>query len=219
MTNPTFRRSLFAVLFEVEPEASRTDEYLRIAGALRPQLLATEGFLENERFRSRTRPGALLSLSLWDSEKALIRWRAAGPHHAAQARGRAGVLAGYRLRVGEVTLAAGRLASGRDPGWMRHDETETAEDKAVALVAGEWGVIGLLEETSLRQGALHAELFGGLTDPNRGALLTAWRGVAEAEAFARIARDGRLQATDVYAIRILRNYGMTDRREAPQHHV
>lgn len=75
------RSSLFAVVFEVKPNAQRGSDYLRIAKGLRPVLVAMPGFLENERFRSRTRPGYLLSLSLWADEKALVRWRTVEKHH------------------------------------------------------------------------------------------------------------------------------------------
>jgi heme-degrading monooxygenase HmoA len=219
MTTSKPHSSLFAVLFEVEPDPARFDEYIQIAAALRPKLIATEGFLDNERFRSQTRPGVLLSLSLWENEKALVRWRTEAAHHGAQAKGRNGVLAGYQLRVGEATLAAGRFAARRELGWMRHDETEAAEDKAAALIAGGADLTGRLAQTAVERGALQAEAFTCLTDQSRVALLTIWRSVIEAEAFARLAMERVGPSADIYAIRTVRSYGMVDRFEAPQHHV
>jgi heme-degrading monooxygenase HmoA len=104
---------MFAVIFEVRPRADRWDDYLALARMLRPELQRTEGFLENTRYRSRTRDGVLLSLSLWRDEKAVIRWRTHPGHFAAQGRGRREILADYRLRVGEVTalLDAGKLVT------------------------------------------------------------------------------------------------------------
>ena len=64
-----------AVIFEVEPDPERFDAYLARAASLAPRLAAIEGFVENERFRSRRRPGHLVSLSLWEDEAAAIRWR------------------------------------------------------------------------------------------------------------------------------------------------
>src|ERR1700710_631453 len=93
---------MFAVIFEVNPRPDAWDDYLRHAGALRPELAAIEGFLTNERFTSLTRPGWLVSLSIWRDEKALVRWRTHALHHDIQGKGRSSVFADYHLRVGEI---------------------------------------------------------------------------------------------------------------------
>jgi heme-degrading monooxygenase HmoA len=91
---------VIAVIFEVWP-AERGD-YLNLAAALAPRLQAIDGFISIERFESLAQPGKLLSLSIWRDEAAVAAWRADEPHRAAQARGRAAVLADYRLRVAAV---------------------------------------------------------------------------------------------------------------------
>ena len=93
---------MIAVIFEVEPAEGRRDAYLNLAAALAPQLKDVDGFLSIERFESLTTPGKLLSLSFWRDEAAVAAWRRLPAHRAAQARGRSGVFAGYRLRVAEV---------------------------------------------------------------------------------------------------------------------
>ena len=93
---------MIAVIFEVEPEAAHRQEYLDIAAALRTQLEAIDGFVSVERFESLSRPGRILSLSFWRDEEAVARWRNLEAHRMAQARGRAGVFRGYRLRVAQV---------------------------------------------------------------------------------------------------------------------
>ncbi len=97
---------MWAVLFEVTPKPDRWDEYLAHAASLRPELLQIDGFLDNRRFASRSRPGTLLSLSYWRDETALIAWRSHGLHHAVQAAGRNEVFRDYRLRVGAVVNGA-----------------------------------------------------------------------------------------------------------------
>ncbi len=77
---------MFAVIFEVNPDPSRFTAYIEIAKSLRPELQAIDGFVENIRYRSLTRPGWLLSLSTWADEKALVRWRTRERHHLAQER-------------------------------------------------------------------------------------------------------------------------------------
>jgi heme-degrading monooxygenase HmoA len=93
---------MIAVIFEVEPAAGERDTYLSIAARLRPELERIDGFLSIERFESLTTPGKLLSLSFWRDEAAVAAWRQLEAHRAAQAAGRGGVFAGYRLRVAHV---------------------------------------------------------------------------------------------------------------------
>lgn len=93
---------MIAILFEVEPAEGQRDTYLDLAAALRPELERIEGFVSVERFQSLTNPGKLLSLSFFETEDAVIRWRERVVHQAAQRRGRAGVFRDYRLRVAPV---------------------------------------------------------------------------------------------------------------------
>lgn len=93
---------MIAVIFEVWPAEGETDRYLDIAAGLRAELETIDGFLSVERFRSLADPDKLLSLSFWRDEDAVARWRAMPRHRAAQAAGRGGVFAGYRLRVAAV---------------------------------------------------------------------------------------------------------------------
>jgi heme-degrading monooxygenase HmoA len=93
---------MIAVIFEVEPDPAHRQEYLDIAAALRAELETIDGFLSIERFESLSQPGRILSLSFWRDEAAVAHWRNLESHRMAQARGRAGVFSGYRLRVAEV---------------------------------------------------------------------------------------------------------------------
>lgn len=93
---------MIAVIFEVQPAEGRKDEYLRIAAGLRPVLEQIDGFISVERFQSLTNPDKLLSLSLFRDEDAVKAWRNTITHRNAQAMGRDGVFADYRLRVAHV---------------------------------------------------------------------------------------------------------------------
>ena len=93
---------MIAIIFEVEPAEGRFDDYLENAAALREELQRMPGFVSVERFRSLTNPGKLLSLSLWEDEGAVTRWRCHAGHRASQSAGREGIFAGYRLRVAAV---------------------------------------------------------------------------------------------------------------------
>jgi len=104
---------MIAVIFEVWPHADHRSDYFDIAADLRPHLQQIDGFISVERFESLTEKGKILSLSFWRDEAAVARWRNLEQHRAAQAKGRAGIFANYRLRVASVL---------RDYGMERREE-------------------------------------------------------------------------------------------------
>jgi heme-degrading monooxygenase HmoA len=93
---------MLAVIFEVWPAEGRSAEYFDLAAGLRADLECIDGFVSIERFESLATPGKFLSLSFWRDEEAIRVWRGLERHRAAQASGRAGVFADYRLRVATV---------------------------------------------------------------------------------------------------------------------
>ncbi|NDV99662.1 antibiotic biosynthesis monooxygenase [Salipiger sp. PrR002] len=93
---------MIAIIFEVIPAAGRKDDYLDIAAAMRPMAQEIEGFISVERFQSLTNPGKLLSISFFEDEAAVARWRSLAAHRGAQKAGREGIFADYRLRVCHV---------------------------------------------------------------------------------------------------------------------
>src|SRR5688572_33246197 len=93
---------MITVIFEVWPHGERKQEYLDIAASLRPLLDEIDGFISIERFESLSQPGKILSLSIWRDEAAVAVWRHLEPHRLAQAQGRGGIFADYRLRVAAV---------------------------------------------------------------------------------------------------------------------
>lgn len=95
-------RSMIAVIFEVGPASGERDHYLDIAARLKPELEAIDGFFSVERFESLTTPGKVLSLSLFRDGAAVAAWRNTADHRTAQAAGRGGVFADYRLRIAAV---------------------------------------------------------------------------------------------------------------------
>jgi len=106
---------MIAVIFEFAPAPGRKQEYLDLAAALAPQLERADGFVSIERFESITRPRHFVSLSFWRDEEAVRKWRNLEQHRAAQAQGRAGIFAGYRLRVAAVLRDYGREARTEAP--------------------------------------------------------------------------------------------------------
>ena len=93
---------LIAVIFEVWPAEGRAVEYFDLAASLREDLVKIDGFISIERFESLTTKGKYLSLSFWRDEEAVSAWRNLERHRKAQAMGRGGVFADYRLRIASV---------------------------------------------------------------------------------------------------------------------
>jgi heme-degrading monooxygenase HmoA len=125
---------MFAVIFEVQPKPERWNDYLDTARMLRPELERIEGFIDNERFRSQRTEGRVLSLSTWQDEKALVRWRTQATHHTqGQEPGRAEIFADYHLRVGEIT-ADTRPPDGTVLREQRFDTTDVGAAKVVAII-------------------------------------------------------------------------------------
>lgn len=106
---------MIAVIFEVLPHAQTRDEYLSMAADLRPMLEHIDGFLSIERFQSLSQPGKVLSLSFWRDEEAVQRWRTLEAHRLAQAQGRAGIFADYRLRIASVIRDYGMMEREQAP--------------------------------------------------------------------------------------------------------
>jgi heme-degrading monooxygenase HmoA len=110
---------VIAVIFEVVPAPGRRQEYLDLAASLRPELERMDGFVSIERFESLTTGGKILSLSVWRDEEAVKRWRQFEGHRAAQAKGRGGVFADYRLRVASVIRDYGMHERAQAPADSR----------------------------------------------------------------------------------------------------
>ena len=206
---------MFAVIFEVTPKQSRWEDYLDYAKALKPELEKIEGFLDNERFESRSRKGWLLSLSLWRDEKAVVRWRTLEHHHKVQEKGRFEVFEDYHLRVGEVT-ADTDSPKGQRLAQQRLDETETGAAKAVTISQWSGPASGLGLPRNGAEGLLAHEVFESITNKGKLLLLVSWRDGATAASWHPAKVAGK--APRHFQVRIIRDYGMFDRREAPQYY-
>jgi len=210
---------MFAVIFEVEPKRERWDDYLETARRLKPEIERIDGFIDNDRFKSRRDAGRLLSLSTWRDEKALVRWRTLAAHHQAQERGRFEIFADYHLRVGEVVADS---ASAAPLPQQRLDETETAAAKCVTvteLTPAEAAANPAGDAAALLgadgAGALEHEAFESIYAAGKLLLLQSWRDPKTAERWVPRAVAG--YALRHRRVRIIRDYGLVDRREAPQY--
>lgn len=215
---------MFSVIFEVYPREERFEEYLALAKRLKPILEKVDGFVDNERFESKRRPGWILSHSTWRDEKSVVRWRTTREHHLAQEQGRSEILRDYHLRVGDVTADtdAPKEAPVHE---QRFDETEIGAAKLATLTeitpqAGTaFGSHGdLLSALGLdvsRDGVVDHDVFASIYNPGKFAVLLSWRDPKAANLWMPAEPEGT-QTLRHRKVRIVRDYGMFDRRESPQ---
>jgi heme-degrading monooxygenase HmoA len=217
---------MFSVIFEVHPKPDQWDAYLDNAKMLRPELEQVDGFIDNIRYKSLTRDGWILSLSGWRDEKSVVRWRTKMRHHMVQEKGRSEILLDYHLRVGQITHDT-RIPEGYVLAEQRLDETEVGEGTTVTLVDAECPLrameaskpadfaryLGLSPHAA---GLIGWDVFDAVLTPGDLILLLSWRAKEDAAAFENavsLPQSGRLRR-----VRVVRDYGMFDRREAPQYY-
>jgi heme-degrading monooxygenase HmoA len=165
----------------------------------------------------------VLSLSIWRDDKAVTRWRTHAAHHGAQEKGRFEIFADYRLRVGEITAD-----TAPPPGCAvvqeYFDETETGDAKAVTIseitgtAAQGSGADALAAQLGLcpgTPGLIDHEAFESIYVPGKLLLLAGWRDAEAADAWSP-SRPATAPPLRHRHVRIVRDYGLFDRREAPQ---
>jgi len=223
---------MFSVIFEVLPNEGKKEAYLELAKHLKPILETIDGFVDNERFESRLRPGWVLSHSTWRDEKSVVRWRTEGEHHATQAKGRYDIFQDYHLRVGDVT-------ADTDPPKQapilerRFDETEIGKAKLVTfteitprqgaaradLLADKADLLPAHLGLDLTNGAIVAhDVWASIYNPGKMALLLSWTDAKAASLWTPRKGDG-VEKLRHRSVRVVRDYGRFDRREAPQYYV
>lgn len=106
---------MIVVIFEVQPFDQHRETYMDIAAALQSELEKIDGFVSVERFESLTTPGKLLSLSVFQDERAVAEWREVVEHRAAQMAGRSTFFKDYRLRVAGIIRDYGMSDRGEAP--------------------------------------------------------------------------------------------------------
>ncbi|AET90806.1 antibiotic biosynthesis monooxygenase [Burkholderia sp. YI23] len=216
---------MFSAMLEVNPMPEQFDAYLGMAKVLRPELDKIDGFVDNTRYGSLTREGWLLSLSSWRDEKSLVRWRTTSKHHTIQQAARDRVFADYRLRIGQI-VADTHIPEGQVLQEQRLDVTETGAGKAVTLheATRKPAWLGEVDPQTIAKslgldiaapGLVAWDVFDALLSPGDVIAVATWRDQAAADSYVREAAqpgDVRLRH-----IRVIREYGMFDRREAPQY--
>lgn len=216
---------MFSVIFEVNRRPDKQDEYLENAKHLKPILESIDGFIDNERFESKLRQGWLLSHSTWRDEKSVVRWRTQGDHHHVQEKGRFEIFRDYHLRVGEVIsdTAPPPQAPIRE---MRFDETQVGEGKYITfteLTPADGSSFGMQPQRlpahlgldTRSEGLVNFDVWESINSQGKLALTAGWTTADRARAWKPAPLAGAKPIRH-RVVRVVRDYGMFDRREAPQ---
>src|SRR5438552_290815 len=100
---------MFAVIFDVYPKPERYDDYLALAGMLRPDLEGLDGFV------SIYVQGKVLSRSSWRDETAARAWQAHVLAHVSSRARAAGPTVRARLRVVAIERDYGMFERAQAP--------------------------------------------------------------------------------------------------------
>ena len=87
------------VLFEVAVKDGKMEDYLNMAAGLKDALSQAKGFIRSERFSSLSEEGKIFSMSLWEDEASVERWRDLAAHRMCQKHGRMEIFDGYTITV------------------------------------------------------------------------------------------------------------------------
>lgn len=218
---------MFSVLFEVQPKAEKWDEYLNNAKMLRPELEQIEGFVDNIRYKSMQRDGWILSLSSWRDEKSVVRWRTARNHHLVQQKGRDDILESYHLRVGEI-FADNKLPAGMKLLHQRNDETEVGEGTMATIITATRppnhpsNVIACSQFLGLDiysgSALVDWDVYDAVLTPGDLCLMLVWKDCSAVDHFEGGERVLLPDTHRIRHVRVVRDYTMQDRREAPQYY-
>ena len=192
---------MYALFFEVRPKPGHLPHYFEHVERLRPALARHEGLLFLDRYRSLTDDAILLSHQHWRDEAAILGWRRDSLHLQSQQAGRYQHFADYRIRVASLVCQ-----------WVDGQFSEAAQDQIEGPDEGRF-VIAAYSQATEGTAPAHA----GFESVNRqGAFISLQavpnRSLAQASVRASSHLPGMQSAR---AFRVVRDYGMLEREEAP----
>jgi heme-degrading monooxygenase HmoA len=188
----------YAVFFDVLPKEGYANTYFGMAGELKPIVDKSPGFISVERFENLASPGWFLSFSQWADEDALKVWRTQRDHYQAQLSGKNLILGDYRLRVGKQIEAKG-LGAGK---------------VAIAAILGNLSSVREIVRSIKIRKTESPRMFRGVINQDRAiALYEDQDTINVINSLDGIDANGEFEV-QVFAIQ--RDYGMTDRAQAPQ---
>jgi heme-degrading monooxygenase HmoA len=192
---------MYALFFEVRPKPGHLPHYFEHVDRLRPALARHQGLLFLDRYRSLSDEAVLLSHQHWRDEAAILAWRRDSLHLQSQQAGRYTHFADYRIRVASLVSQ-----------WVEGQCSEAEQDSAHAPEEGRF-VIAAYTQTADGEAPAHA---GFESVNHRGAFITLQEVGSRSLAKASVGAWANVPALQsARAFRVVRDYGMLERKEAP----
>jgi heme-degrading monooxygenase HmoA len=201
---------MIGLFFEVMPRPGHEQAYFDIAAGLRPELEKNPGLMFIDRFKSLIRSRIVLSHSHWRDEASLAGWRTHTKHHVAQIAGRQQHFEDYRLRIGQ--LVCEWLPEAGD---LRRLETSNSYNDAA--LQQERFMIAFTARAPVEAGA-ESDVLASVSRENEYIVLTPTPSLRNGlQAVEQLSQTGALTSVRLYLVS--RDYGMYDRKEAPQYYA
>ena len=192
---------MYALFFEVRPKPGHLPHYFEHVARLRSALARHEGLLFLDRYRCLSDDAVLLSHQHWRDEAAILGWRRDSLHLQSQQAGRYEHFADYRIRVASLVCQ-----------WVEGQFSQAAQDDIQAPDQGRF-VIAAYSQTT--DGKVPAQ--AGFESVNhQGAFISLQEVASRSLAQASVRAWGNVPGLQsVRAFRVVRDYGMLEREEAP----
>jgi heme-degrading monooxygenase HmoA len=201
---------MIGLFFEVLPRPGHEEAYFDIAAGLRPELDKNPGLMFIDRFKSLIRSRIVLSHSHWRDEASLAGWRTHTKHHVAQIAGRQQHFEDYRLRIGQ--LVCEWLPEAGDPRRL-----ETSNSYNDAALQQERFMIAFTARAPVEAGA-ESDVLASVSRDSEYIVLTPTPSLRNGlQAVEQLSQTGALTSVRLYLVS--RDYGMYDRKEAPQYYA
>lgn len=200
---------MIGLFFEVTPRPGHEQAYFDIAAGLRPELDKNPGLLFIDRFKSLMRRRIVLSHSHWRDEASLASWRTHAKHHAAQLAGRRQHFEDYRLRIGQ--LACEWLPEAND--LRRLEVSNSYNDPALREARF------VIASTANRRPEVGSEcdVLASVYRESEYIVLTPAPSLSDGLVMVeQLSQSGAMTSVRMYLVS--RDYGMYDRKEAPQYY-
>jgi heme-degrading monooxygenase HmoA len=201
---------MIGLFFEVMPRPGHEQAYFDIAAGLRPELEKNPGLMFIDRYKSLSRAHIVLSHSHWRDEASLAGWRTHAKHHAAQIAGRQQHFEDYRLRIGQ--LVCEWLPQAGD---LRRFETTNGYNDPV--LQQERFIIVSTAKAPVEAGA-ESDVLASVSRECEYIVLTPTLSLRDGlQAVEQLSLTGAMTSVRLYLVS--RDYGMHDRKEAPQYYA
>ena len=192
---------MYALFFEVRPKPGHLPHYFEHVERLRPALALHTGLLFLDRYRSLSDETVLLSHQHWRDEAAILGWRRDSLHLQSQQAGRYQHFADYRIRVASLVCQ-----------WVDGQFSEAAQDQLEAPDQGGF-VIAAYSQSADGQVPTNA---GFESVNHQGQYISLQELPSRSMAQASVRTSSKLPGMQsARAFRVVRDYGMLEREEAP----